>query len=826
MQSKRIGGKSMAGINVPQYDIFKINTAKLNYYNWNLTISKHEAFLCGEIVSLFEAQEFRLISLILNKPIDEVDFSKYIFIAEVATKSDFKRITTKGFTVNGILFKRFVGTPNGLKHNTLMFVNVEVLDELNRRCDCGRKEIPIIPSKLEAYKSLSCSASQPICSPRGILVVPDCITHIVEDVINIDCPLDSADPKILPASNEKLENNIADGFSICTVDYMKRVSESLGLDYVPGGVCLRNAWFKGMLYPFPIMEFFDKYYDKETVTDIWGNEHSIHDIEMITTESSLKLWKAYDSIDDYIRLTIENGYTWAVTKISPRTLDDERELNYQYLQSYDFDDEDIKELCSPTVKYLKDALCGDYESTIKFLGITVGSEPNSWQQALYEAPFMLGDPFIIDSVYRMIRKKIDQAKIGKLLVKGNYQICSGDPFLLMEHVCSLPLKGLLKAGEIYSDYWSNRNVTDVVVFRSPMTSHNNIRRCVVATSSDLEYWYQYMHGIMILNGWDTMCQALNGEDFDGDINFSTDNPTLLNRYRYLPALICIQHNAEKVIPTEDDIIKSNWNGMGNQVGTITNRITTMMEVQSHFPQTSTEYNELNKRIQAGQHFQQLELDKIKGIIAEPMPKYWYDSHKCENDFQRSICADKKPYFMIYVYDDYKAKYNKYIKDSRKQQLLEYGDVATPDKEFLDYKESRNPFGMGPCAMNRICWYIEDEFRGCVSKIKRTSTFDYRVLKYDVPYSSDLKAQVQSLANEYAVAVHENIKKNDETSREDGANKKRLIQRYYKEQVQKLVPNEKERYEIIIDLYYGNTINRQFCWDTIGELIIKRLRELQ
>jgi predicted metal-dependent hydrolase len=85
--------------------------------------------------------------------------------------------------------------------------------------------------------------------------------------------------------------------------------------------------------------------------------------------------------------------------------------------------------------------------------------------------------------------------------------------------------------------------------------------------------------------------------------------------------------------------------------------------------------------------------------------------------------------------------------------------------------------------------------------------------------------MQELANEYAIAVHENIKKNDETSREDGANKKRLVQRYYRKQAEKLVPDDIERHDIILDLYYGNTINRQFAWDTIGNLIIRRLREL-
>jgi hypothetical protein len=315
-------------------------------------------------------------------------------------------------------------------------------------------------------------------------------------------------------------------------------------------------------------------------------------------------------------------------------------------------------------------------------------------------------------------------------------------------------------------------------------------------------------------------------DWDSDIIFSTNNDVLKKRYRRLPCILCVQRNVEKIIPSESDIIKSNLGGMGNQVGTITNRITAMMEVLSRFDKGTPEYNTLQKRIVTGQLLQQNEIDKLKGIVAKPMPKYWYDLHRCETDFDKSICVDKKPYFMIYVYDDYKSKYNRYIKESNKTQLLKFGDTGTPSEEFLEYKESRNPFGMGPCAMNRICWYIEEQFRGCLSKLKKASNFDYRVLRYDVPYSSDQKQKMQQLANEYATTVHENIKKNDETSREDGANKKRLIQKHYRDQAAKLIPNDKERYNVILDLYYSNMINRQFCWDTVGELIIKRIRELQ
>lgn len=52
----------MAGISVPQYEIFKIGTNKLKYYNWDLKVTKRDAFKFQELVSLFEAQEFRIMA--------------------------------------------------------------------------------------------------------------------------------------------------------------------------------------------------------------------------------------------------------------------------------------------------------------------------------------------------------------------------------------------------------------------------------------------------------------------------------------------------------------------------------------------------------------------------------------------------------------------------------------------------------------------------------------------------------------------------------------------------------------------------------------------
>lgn len=885
----------MAGINVPQYKVYKIGTTDLSYKknNWEYSISESEAIKREQLVCLFESQLFRLIAQILDKPINTINFTNYILIVVIDSMKDFNRaVSDKGIIINNIIktrnqaqiisntFKRFVGTSGGLKNNSIIFINNTILDELNKRCECNRKPIKIVPAKLETYKALTCSASQPICEPKGIAVISDCITQAVEDVIMIDdSDPNTVEPLVELIPNKQLTNTHSDGFNICSYEYMQKIGESLGLDYTPSGVCLRNAWLKGMLYPFPISDFIEKYNNGNyIITDIWGEKKDLRNIDIILTESSLKLWGAYSNIEDYIKSYKENGYGFAVTKIINSHIEDQRELNYQYLQSYEFTDEDIVNLCSPTVEYLKNACCGNYESTIKFLGITAQGKPNTWQQALLKCPTLLNDPYIIDSVQRMIRKKIDGAKIGKLLVDGNYQVVSGDLFAFMQHACGLKVTGLLKANEIYSQYWADKNVKEVLALRSPMTSHNNIRKCNIPDNEKIRYWFKYVPGVVLFNAFDAICQTENGMDADGDLLYTTNNPILLKLHKQLPAIECIQRVCEKIEPTTKDLIATNKGGMGNKVGTITNRITSMMEVQSHFDKDSEEYKVLAERILCGQLYQQNEIDKLKGIKAKPMPLYWYSIHGCimecaakDNEgkvikqiinkgqpdeheeivikdqdrlnFLKSICVDKKPYFMIYIYNDYKTKYNNYIKIAKDNaqinfrkdlnELLESNNLTKEEQIYVDNYYRHLPFGMGKCAMNKICYYIESIFNGYIIELKHSHPFNYTFMKYKVRCSNSHKEQLEQLLFDYQDALKQYKNSHPLGQRvttkiydkEKEIENRNMLQKYFYDTAKEICPNDKERNDIILDLTYGRNDYMTFCWDCIGDLIVQHLEEM-
>lgn len=310
----------------------------------------------------------------------------------------------------------------------------------------------------------------------------------------------------------------------------------------------------------------------------------------------------------------------------------------------------------------------------------------------------------------------------------------------------------------------------------------------------------------------------------------------------MPAIVCVQRQVAKTIPTDEDLIITDRNALGNKVGSITNRITSMLEVQSKFSPDSLEYKILEYRIMCGQLFQQNEIDKLKGIVAEPMPTHWYSFAACDKDkFQQSICADKKPYFMTYVYADYRKKYLDYVAASNKNAKERFGvDIqeiqvakrkSKEKAQFLDYYTRKSPFGMTDCSINKICYYIEREFAGYVTQVKQANTFNYSYLKTAYEYSNEIFEQCKQLALEYTASMkaYKDTLAHKKTKLSSDAiqfKTKNALKAYYKREVCKICPDANIRMNIFLDLNFGHKIPDQFMWDCVGDLIIERIKELQ
>ena len=549
----------MAKQQMYQRYIFKIHSKDIirQHYNYNLTTG--EARKNNDLITLADSQVLRFIDEIngvdrqenqstyknltkelknIRKGTKTAESKKRIkeiyselediqliedYIDVIMDKPDDIFKLQNEFTFNGKKFRRLVGTSNGVKKSVVVYTSL--WEELDERLNCGRdvtKEL--VPAKFESYKGLACSASIPLSEPNGVIVVPDLELEFLSHVIELKDSEDGLEP-VMAEKDMKVGLNANDGYGLMSPKLAQQWSNDLNLDYLMSGCCIRNAFVKGMSFTFDFHKFAKEVAHNDIITDVWGQQHNINDINLILTASMFKLWDSYKSYNDYSEQFHKYHYTYATTKATPKELDNERALNYQFIQSYQLTDDEIHELISPTVNEIKSVLHTDVTKSILFLrGESVTEEnvlsdlPNNYIKALMIDDRMINDPYVIDNINAAIKKKINDAKIGVISVHGNYQVLSGDPYALCEHIFGMINDtsecGLLKAGQAYSKYWVNESVDKVVCFRAPMSCHNNIRAMEVVDNDEVNEWYKYMGEVFIINAHDTFTHALNGADMD------------------------------------------------------------------------------------------------------------------------------------------------------------------------------------------------------------------------------------------------------------------------------------------------------------------------
>ena len=182
--------------------------------------------------------------------------------------------------------------------------------------------------------------------------------------------------------------------------------------------------------------------------------------------------------------------------------------------------------------------------------------------------------------------------------------------------------------------------------------------------------------------------------FDGDINFTTDNPIIVNGiFDDLPTIFCEGKSSSKMKnPQREDFIKSIKDGFGNKVGSVTNFGSSCYDKLSLFEKGTKEYEEIDYRIMCIQYLQQECIDSAKnGLPPRPIPSFWLNPN-CEElniwedkeegvlknltdeefefiEFNKRILTDKKPYYFRYIYQESDAQYRKFV-DAMEIVLLE------------------------------------------------------------------------------------------------------------------------------------------------------------
>lgn len=544
--------------------IYKIHSDRFVSNNWNLTLDFDTARRNQEVVSLGDSIALRMIRRMkgnniteeeinriknrkkkatdkrtiqkLNKKLNEMKFEDdYIVIVfdkiahwNYATNSKNKVI------LNGKRFVRLIGTNGGIKNNSVVFINEKLHKELDKKLNNSRDtKVPYVPAKFEAYKALAFSGSTPVTQPRKILVIKDGVNKIKDNVLKL-----SDDGKggfnLHEEKDCEIEVNYTDGCGMISPSLMEQWVIDLGefhydeqgnkvANYISSGANIRGFSTKGMVATVPFVEYGDEI-GEYMVEDIWGDMVDIREVDLILTDNMVKLWNGYKSCDEFMKACKENWFEFCVAKLLPEELENVRNMNYQFLQSYEFSDEDIKELIRPTVESIKGAIgmnCNTEEDYIRMLLFLKGKnitkkdfikEENDYIKALMINKEMINEPYIKQKVHNMIKKRINDAKKGVIQVNGNYSVILGDLYGMLQHMFKKEVTGALKKGEFYSDTWYSKGVKEIVSFRAPMTIHNNIVKMKLVENEITKKYFRYIKVCTIFNMYGTTMEALNGAD--------------------------------------------------------------------------------------------------------------------------------------------------------------------------------------------------------------------------------------------------------------------------------------------------------------------------
>lgn len=806
----------------------------------------------------------------------EKQFQQHYIMLVMNSPKDYKYVCKHGFSVTidyghkteTVFYKRFLGTAGSIKKSTIIFVGEEIRDELIKRINNGRYDGPksgesvkkynnielgykFIPAKINAYFALQCSASIQVPWPR-IIVVDDVSTKF-RDIVRFvrDTGGENPDwPSVSDDTESEIEINTCDGMGLISPDMSATWADSLNEGNKPlSGYNVRCAFLKGMVFTVPFKQFAEEVAHTYMIKDAWGDDRDVRDADVIVTTSMLKLWNSYAGYEDYYNNCMKNNYEFCVAKSTPHQLRNVHTTNYQYLQDFKFTDQQIDNLIEPTISKIKECLGLDWRKLILYICGT-GIDDNNVKtmepmcKAIMANPELIKDPYVRSKVSRMIQKRIKDAKIGVLDVDGDYSIAGNDPYSLMQSMFGMPVTGLLKRGECYHKYWIDNGADEICIFRAPMTTIENVCKLKVVSSPEMEKWYKYIETCILLNSWDTTAMRCNGEDYDSDSNFCTNNQVLLDAFEYKTTLVCIQESMPKKVPTEEDYILSDINGFGDSIGSVTNKATNMISLREQFPPDSEEYKRLTYRISTMMNFQQNAIDRIKGVLARPVPEEWLNKRKFDIEdgdtediirdkrINANIAAEIKPWFFIYRYSHLKAEYDKYEKLVRSNCKIRFGksldelylsDIRSEEEELFLYNyEKYMPVSRSPGTMNRICWKIEDAFK--VIDVFPEVEFDYSILKSNVCYGKDDYDSILLLYDEYNNSMQRFLKgerKNDSDKEYRTEFKIQLSNRFYDECCA-ICPNTEVLTNILIDICYTSEKNKSFAWELVGEQIYKNV----
>ena len=264
--------------------------------------------------------------------------------------------------------------------------------------------------------------------------------------------------------------NHTDGIGMSLPGVLRKLCDS-------DNVMVRGNYIKGLQTTFDFVRFILEHNCSPVIEDVWGQPHNIieENIQIIFTASQFKMWKFYDSWNQFKGFYYCCGAKFGLTNFEEPWIKD-TEINYQMLQTLaDFTDEELSAFIAPTHDRIQN-LATNQEAMLKTLRADVNSD-NPYQRALAIYPEILRDGYSKESLKAIKKRMTLDAMSGAIRCKNKRLFAIPDIYAACEfwfENIEQP-KGLLEDGEVFSSLYWNEEEADIL--RSPHLSFEHaIRR--------------------------------------------------------------------------------------------------------------------------------------------------------------------------------------------------------------------------------------------------------------------------------------------------------------------------------------------------------------
>lgn len=327
---------------------------------------------------------------------------------------------------------------------------------------------------------------------------------------------------------------------------------------------------------------------------------------------------------------------------------------------------------------------------------------------------------------------------------------------------------------------------------------------------------------------------------------------------HLP-VICDGVDVKPVIVENDDILISNARIMiGNsipQIGEVINRFTKVYVTRSKFDRNSKEYETLTKRLLCGQCISQSTIDAKKSGKYFEIPKHWYNEKHIEflkpseQEFNRPLVSDTKPYFFMNDDVNVKSQYNAWLNNVNVRTIAHWDipfnklveipktDLTEEQQQFIEFANSKCPVSLeDKTTMRTFVEVVEEELKEVRVTVSKKVTDNRHLIKFDnVTYDEETYKKV---LREYFKYKNNRTKENRQVYTNGLYDEEEIVLQKRKMKQEQEVKKIKLRQDILelcnndiqvatnilIDISYNDDTTIAVCWEIFGKEIIENLLE--